>query len=81
MYERYMHNVARTSFLLGEHKEDVTNKQFVHDVMEKEKEFLNDIHESVILKAKTDEQRIKDEINAIQEQELDNVIKEEDANE
>lgn len=66
VYERYMHNIARNSVLLEEHKEDVTNKQYVDAVMEQEKSFLEGLDESVILKAKTDEERIKEEMEAIQ---------------
>lgn len=78
VYERYMHNIARTSFLLDEHKEDVTNKRFVNEIMEKEKEFLNDMQESVVLKAKSDEQRLAEEIDAIQKTEFDNATEGQD---
>lgn len=71
VYERYMHYIARNSFLLDEHKEDVTNKQFVEKVLELEKSFLEGVEESVILQAKTDEQRVEEEVAAMQEQNLE----------
>ena len=66
VYEQYIHNIARQSFLLSEHKEDVTNKQFVDAIIENEKSFLEDMVESVVLEAKSDEQRMQEEIEAIQ---------------
>jgi len=76
VYERYAHNVARQTFLLSEHKEDVTNMQFVNAIIENEKSFLDGIDESVILEAKTDEQRMKDEMDAIQKNADENVMEE-----
>ena len=75
VYEQYMHNVARNSFLLGEHKEDVTNKEFVDKILETEKSFLEGLDETVIIKGKTDEQRVEEEVAAIQEQETEEQLK------
>ena len=66
VYERYMHNIARNSFLLDEHKEDVTNHQFVDRIIELEKTFIKGIDEVVILKAKSDEERLNEELEALQ---------------
>lgn len=66
VYERYIHNIARQTFLLSEHKEDVTNKQFVDAIIENEKSFLEDMIEDVVLEAKSDEKRMQEEIDAIQ---------------
>lgn len=76
VYERYMHNIARQSFLLDEHKEDVTNKMFVNTVLDIEKSFLENLDESVIIKGRTDEERMQEEIDAIQEQQIDDTLKE-----
>lgn len=75
VYERYMHNIARQSFLLDEHKEDVTNKAFVNTVLDIEKSFLENLDESVIIKGRTDEERMQAEIDAMQEQDIDDAIK------
>ena len=69
VYEQYIHNIARNAFLLKEHKEDVTNIQFANNIIEGEKEFLANLDEVVVLTAKTDEERINEEIAALQEQE------------
>ena len=79
VYERYMHNIARNSFLLDEHKEDVTNKQFVDAIIEKEKSFLEGVEDTVILKGKSDEERMKEELEALQK-DAEEKLMEEQAN-
>lgn len=76
LYETYMHNIARQSFLLSEHKEDVTNKSFVNAVIANEKEFLDGIEERVLIKAKTDEERLQEEVAAMQERETEKAVEE-----
>lgn len=76
VYERYMHNIARNSFLLDEHKEDVTNKQFVDTIIEKEKSFIEGVDETVILKGKSDEERMKEELEALQKDAEEKVMEE-----
>lgn len=79
VYEQYIHNIARQTFLLSEHKEDVTNKQFVDAIIENEKSYLEGMVESVVLEAKSDEQRMQEEIDAIQKN-ADEKLMEEQAN-
>lgn len=84
IYESYLHNIACNHVLLEERKEDVTNVAYFNKVIELEKSFIENINETVILKAKTDEERINDEIEALQEVENEKVISEsikENANE
>lgn len=76
VYEQYMHNIARQKVLLDEHKEDMTNKQFVDDVIELEKSFMDGVEAKVILNALSDEQRIKEEIGALQEQQMEESLNE-----
>lgn len=76
VYERYMHNIAIKSFLLDEHKEDVTNKQFVDAIIEKERSFLEGVEDTVILKGKSDEERMKEELEALQKDAEDKVMEE-----
>ena len=76
VYERYMHNIARNSFLLDEHKEDVTNKRFVDAIIEKEKSFLEGVEDTVILKGKSDEERMKEELEALQKDAEEKVMEE-----
>jgi hypothetical protein len=75
VYENYLHNVACNSILLSEKTEDVTNKQFVEKVAQALKEYVADAEEVVVFKKKSDEELMKENIDAIQEQENEDVIK------
>lgn len=70
-YETYLHNIARNSFLLDEHTKDVTNKEFVDKVLELERSYMEEMESAVLLKAKSDEERIKEEIAAMSESQLE----------
>lgn len=70
VYEDYIHNIAKNSVLLSERKEDMTNRQFLDKVIANIKEFTNNLEETVLLHKKTDEEIAKENIEAAQEQEL-----------
>lgn len=74
VYEDYVHNIARNAILLGERNVDVTNKQFFDMVIERMKEFVGDLEESVLLHKKSDEEVMKENIEAAQEQELNDAM-------
>lgn len=76
VYERYIHNIARTSFLLSEHKEDVTNHQIIDEICQKLQEFKEGLEEQVVLEGKTDEERQKEEIEALAQDEQEQQIQE-----
>jgi hypothetical protein len=63
VYEDYIHNIAKNSVLLSEHKDDVTNKQFIDDVIANIREFTDGLEESVLLHKKTDEEVMKENTN------------------
>ena len=65
VYEDYIHNIAKNSVLLSEHKEDVTNKQFIDEMVANIKEFTNNLEESVLLHKKSDEEIAKEEMEAV----------------
>lgn len=67
VYERYLHNIARQQVVLEEKTDDMTNLQFVDKVIDNEKKYLDGIQENVIFKKRTDEEKVQDEIDAIQE--------------
>ena len=69
VYEDYMHNIARNAILLSEKTKDMTNKQFIQEILESIKHFTEDLEERVLFPKKTDEQVMQEEIAAIQEQE------------
>ena len=70
VYEDYIHNIAKNSVLLSEHKEDVTNKQFIDKMVVNIKEFTDNLEETVLLHKKSDEEVMRENMEAVQEQEL-----------
>lgn len=74
VYEDYLHNIARNAILLSEKTDDMTNKQFIQKVIDNLKEFTDNLEESVLLHKKTDEEIVKENIEAAQEQELNDAM-------
>lgn len=56
VYEQYVHNIACNSILLAEHKEDMTNKQYIQRVLDAVKEYTSNINDEILFHAMTDEQ-------------------------
>lgn len=71
VYLSYICNIARNLIILDEHKEPLTNKQFIEKFRAMINEFTANMEEQVIFEAKTDDERIEEEIKAIQEIEND----------
>lgn len=67
----YLHNIACQSVFLGEHKDGLTNKQFLEEYNKLMKEMLEGIEEHQIFEPLSDEQRMQQEIEALQEQNLE----------
>lgn len=65
VYFKYINTLAINQILLEEHKEDVTNKQFVERFLSLIKEFTNNIDERVLFHALSDEERMKQEMEAV----------------
>lgn len=74
VYESYLHNIARSSVILSEKTEDITNKQFVEAVIKNMNDFIEGVDERVIFHKKTDEELVKENIEAIQEQEQEQAM-------
>lgn len=64
VYEEYIHGIARQSVLLSEKNEDVTNKCFIEKVISNIKDFTSDIDERILFHKKTDEELMKENIEA-----------------
>lgn len=64
VYEEYIHGIARQSVLLSEKNEDVTNKCFIEKVISNIKDFTADIDERILFHKKTDEEVMKENIEA-----------------
>ena len=74
VWEEYMHNIAKNQVILDEHKEGLTNVQYVNSILDLEKSFLEGIKEETLFEAISDEERMKQEMEALQQQEAENVI-------
>lgn len=67
VYESYLHNLARNKIILSEKTEDITNKSFIEQIGKELVEFTKDVDEHVVFPKKTDEERKKEEIDALGE--------------
>lgn len=74
VYEDYIHNIARNAILLSEKTEDMTNKQFIQKVFDNMKEFTDGLEENILFPKKTDEERMKEEVEAIQQTEQEQAM-------
>lgn len=74
VYEDYVHNIARNAVILEEKKEDMTDKQFIDKVIKNMQEYTGHNEPRVIFHKKTDEERVQEEIAAMQEQELNETM-------
>ena len=74
MYEMYLHNIARNAVLLSEKKEDMTNRQFFDAIIKNMQEFVECMEEQVVFHKKTDEEMMKENIEAIQQNEQEQAM-------
>ena len=76
VYEMYLHNIARNAVLLSEKKEDMTNRQFFDAIIKNMQQFVEGVDEQVIFHKKTDEEMMKENIEAIQQNEQEQAMEE-----
>lgn len=81
VYMDYMHNIAKNAILFDEHKDGLTNKQFINQWIEKIQEFTKDMEEHEIFVPKTDEQIMQENIDAIQQDENEKILQQQIQNE
>ena len=74
VYEMYLHNIARNAVLLSEKKEDMTNRQFFDAIIKNMQEFVEGMEEQVVFHKKTDEEMMKENIEAIQQNEQEQAM-------
>lgn len=74
VYFKYINILATNSILLEEHKKDVTNKQFVEQFLSRIKEFTDNIDERVLFHALSDEERMKQEVEALTQNEQEQAM-------
>lgn len=75
VYFKYMNIIATNSILLEEHKENMTNKQFVERFISLIKEFTDGVDENILFHALSDEERVRQEVEAIRENEQEELYK------
>lgn len=76
VYESYLHNIARNKIILSEKTENITNKAFIEQIGNELLEFTKDVEEHVVFPKKTDEERKKEEIDALAEAAVEKNINE-----
>ena len=74
VYYNYMNNIACNSVFLEEHKDGLTNKQFIEHRDEIMKEFMKNLEESQIFEPMSDEQLVKQNMEAMQQQEAEQAM-------
>lgn len=67
VYYSYLNNIAVQSILLSEKTDDLTNVEFIKRVSDAIKEFTANIEERVIIKKKTDEEIVEENVKAMEE--------------
>lgn len=75
VYMDYLHNISNSAIFLAEHKDGLTNKQFINEYIDKIKEFTDGIDERMVFEPMTDEQLMQANIDAMAADDADNVIK------
>ena len=76
VYLDYMHNIAKNAILFEEHKDGLTNKQFIDKYIDLIRDFTNGIDERQVFVAKSDEDVMRENIEAIQQDENDKILQE-----
>lgn len=76
VYLDYMHNIAKNAILFEEHKDGLTNKQFIDKYIGLIRDFTNGIDERQVFVAKSDEDVMRENIEAMQQDENDKILQE-----
>lgn len=76
VYEAYLHNIAKNAVIMAEKKEDMTNKQFITEVVNYMQSFVKDMDERVLFKKLTDDERAEQAMSAMGEIQSEEFIKE-----
>ena len=74
VYESYLHNIARNKIIMSEKINDMTNKDFIDEVIKEVKLFTEGMEERTIFKKKTDEEKMQEEIAAVQENDAEKAV-------
>lgn len=77
-YEKFIHNIACNHIILEEKTENMTNHQYFAKVIEKMQEYMKGVQENVIFEAKSDEEKQKEQLDALQEIQQEQILKEQE---
>lgn len=78
VYEQYLHTLARNQVILSEKAMGMSNLQFVDQVLDLVKKFTEGMEERTIFEKQTDEERTKEELDALQEIQQEQILKEQE---
>lgn len=70
----YVHNIACNSIFLGEHKDGLTNVQFIENYKSIFEEMTKNITENAIFEPLSDEQMMQQEMEAIKQNETEQIM-------
>ena len=74
VYLDYVYGIAKNAVLLSEHTEDVTDKSFVEAILKNFREFTEHLDGRVLLSKLTDEERMRQEIDAMAQVEQEQMM-------
>ena len=72
VYFKYMQSIVVNSIIIDEHKDDLTNKMFYDKFKETLDEFIKYVDERIIIPKKTDEELVKESVEALKKIEINN---------
>lgn len=75
VYEDYLYNISRNNVVLSEKEKDMTNVEFMREVIKTLTELAENMKEQVIFPKKTDEEMMQEEVEAINAIETDEDMK------
>ena len=76
VYLDYIVHLSKHMVILSEKTEDMTNKQFLQKFLDNIKNLTEDIQEIVVFPKKTDEELVKEEVEAINQSEQEQIMEE-----
>ena len=76
VYLDYIVHLSKHMVILSENTEDMTNRQFLQKFLDNIKNLTEDIQEIVVFPKKTDEELVKEEVEAINQSEQEQIMEE-----
>ena len=81
VHEEYLHHIARNEVILSEKKEDITYREYEDRIQASMNGFINDeLGKVVVFPKKSDEERVKEEVDAMNKDAADDAVNESETN-